>query len=190
MVVENVPPIMKPKTLSTLKDLDEEIGLAYMAITSNQSVTLFGAPGRGKTHMAIGLMREWVKLKTYERPMNGLQGHKAVFLPAPEFFFEIKQTYNSAASKDEEQVMSGYSWVDLLVIDDLGAEKVTDWSRQLLYLLIDRRYRNGKQTIITTNLTPSQLAETIDARIVSRLAEMGVVIELKGSDKRLSVTSV
>lgn len=180
---------MKLKTLLTLEGLDEEVGIAYSAITRKQSVTLFGAPGRGKTHMAIGLMQEWVKHKTWERPMNGLQGHKATFLPAPEFFFEIKQTYNSATGKDEETVMASYSWVDLLVIDDLGAEKVTDWSRQLLYLLIDRRYRNGRQTIITTNLTPSQLAETIDARIVSRLAEMGVVIELKGSDKRLSVTS-
>lgn len=136
--------------------------------------------------MAAGLVAEWCRKAAKTAPIDGTQGHIGHWLSVPEFFFEIKQTYNKNASQDEEEVMSRYSWCDLLVLDDLGAEKVTDWSRQLLYLLIDRRYRNQKQTIVTTNLTPDQLAETIDARIVSRLAEMGVVIELTGSDKRVS----
>ena len=82
-------------------------------------------------------------------------------------------------------MLKKYANVGLLVLDDLGAEKTSDWSRQVFYLLLDRRYREMKQTIITTNLSLEQIAETFDDRVASRLCEMGVTIELKGKDKRV-----
>ena len=86
----------------------------------------------------------------------------------------------------EENIINFYGSKELLVIDDVGAEKVSDWSRQMFYTLIDRRYREMSQTIITSNLDLDKLAEIIDERISSRIIEMGKVIKLGGKDWRLN----
>ena len=101
---------------------------------------------------------------------------------------EIKESWRKeedAAAESEKRILDKYSKVPVLVIDDLGAEKISDWSRQVMYLLIDRRYRNCSQTIITSNLTHQGLADQLDARIASRVAEMGAVIDMGSTDHRV-----
>ena len=83
----------------------------------------------------------------------------------------------------ESDVLDKYSSCELLILDDLGSEKTSDFTIQSLYLIIDRRYRNLKPTIITTNLTLPEIGEKIDARIASRLSEMKV-IEINMPDYR------
>ena len=87
----------------------------------------------------------------------------------------------------ELDILDEYSNAKLLIIDDIGVEKITDWSRQVFYTLIDRRYRNMKQTIITSNLYLDEISKNIDDRIVSRLIEMGKIIKLDGQDQRLKI---
>ena len=113
-----------------------------------------------------------------------------VFLPAVELMLEIKESWRNeedSRAESEKRILDKYTRCPLLTIDDLGAEKVSEWSRQVIYLLIDRRYRDMKQTIITSNLTQGQLAEQLDARIASRIAEMGLVIDLGDKDYRLTL---
>jgi DNA replication protein DnaC len=62
-----------------------------------------------------------------------------------------------------------------LCLDDLGAEKTTEYAITTLYLIIDRRIRNEMQTIITTNLSLDEIEATLGARIASRLAEMKII---------------
>ena len=158
---------------------------ALKAVLSGQSLFITGSCGSGKTHLSVALMNAWFAdgMKEAEGKIYQSKG-RGVFLPAVELFLEIKQTFNGEGS--EKDILDKYSEVALLVIDDLGAEKMSDWSRVVLYLLIDRRYRDMKQTIITSNLSHGELAEKLDDRIASRISEMGVIYDLGRKDWRIS----
>ncbi len=75
--------------------------------------------------------------------------------------------------------------VDLLHIDDVGAENRTDWALEQLYSIVNTRYEDGRSIVMTTNLDPHELAEQIGQRTVSRLVEMcGDPLPLYGTDRR------
>ena len=73
----------------------------------------------------------------------------------------------------------------LLVIDDLVAEKVTDWSRAVLFSVLNDRINNKMPTIVTSNLTPAEISEVLGERIGSRLAGDFLQVEIKGEDRRI-----
>jgi DNA replication protein DnaC len=72
----------------------------------------------------------------------------------------------------------------LLVIDDIGAEKPSEWTQERIYSVIDHRYANCMPLIVTSNLPPSKLADQIGERAASRLAEMCQVVAMTGTDRR------
>ncbi len=72
------------------------------------------------------------------------------------------------------------------MLDDMGTENITDWTRSVLYELLDKRMRNEQQFIITTNLSLKDIAERIDPRLSSRFSEYCEVITVEGNDRRLS----
>lgn len=75
--------------------------------------------------------------------------------------------------------------VDLLHIDDVGAENRTDWALEQLYSIVNTRYEERRSIVVTTNLKPHELAEQIGERTVSRLIEMcGDPLPLFGEDRR------
>jgi DNA replication protein DnaC len=139
------------------------------------SILLTGGTGSGKTHIAISILRELIKL-------NKIYRSNVCFITAPEFLLEIRNTFNKKVvdfdehePKTEEEIIDKYAGCELLILDDLGAEKSSDFAIQSLYLLIDRRNRNLKPTIITTNLSLKEIEEKLDARIASRLSDMKVI---------------
>lgn len=73
---------------------------------------------------------------------------------------------------------------DLLAIDDLGAERPSDWTQERLYELIDERYAERLPTLVTTNVPLSRIGEFVGERVASRLAEMCTVVPLTGEDRR------
>lgn len=83
-----------------------------------------------------------------------------------------------------------YSWLDgccsvpLLIVDDLGVERMTDYSFEVWFKLIDERYGNLKPTVFTSNLKLSDLSKRFDDRIASRLAD-GKVLNIDGKDYRV-----
>lgn len=72
----------------------------------------------------------------------------------------------------------------LLIIDDIGSEKFTEWVRERLVSIINTRVSNGLSTIYTSNLSPEELKEGLEERIASRILGYSGVIEIKGSDRR------
>lgn len=74
--------------------------------------------------------------------------------------------------------------VDLLVIDDMGAEKPSAWTQERFYELIDERYCWQRRTVITSNKPPRDLAGSVSNRVASRIAEMSLVVPLLGTDRR------
>ena len=76
-------------------------------------------------------------------------------------------------------------WRGLVVLDDLGREKSTDWSGEVIYALCNHRYEQRLPTLVTSNLTPNDLALSPYWPVISRLAEDGELIEITGPDHRV-----
>jgi DNA replication protein DnaC len=136
------------------------------------NLVLWGGTGGGKTHLAVAILREIVR-----------RGGKAFFITAAELLLEIRSTFKPNSWEDEAAVVAKYGDMPILVLDDLGAEQTTPWAITTLQLIIDRRYREERPTIITSNLSPEQIEKQIGFRIASRLAGMKIG-EVKMPDYR------
>ena len=155
---------------------------------SGESLFVVGPRGTGKTHFLCAC----VNLAVRQRAKNGgideivVPGKLPIqFLPVPELMLEFKQSYDRSTHFTEADVLEKYSRMEFLALDDLGAERVSDWSIQMLYLLIDRRYREMKRTLISTNLSLGKISGTLDDRIASRIAEMCQRVRFEGRDRRI-----
>lgn len=174
--------------------IKKEIEKATVAIRNKRSVFITGPCGTGKTHMGLGLIYEWARNNfTYTLHKDGfavknyLNNDVPVYTPMIEVLAELRHAMHiSKAEIDEETVLANYLDRPVVFLDDVGSEKITDWSRQILYLIVDRLYRTDQQLIITTNMTLQELAEATDDRIASRLMEMCTIIKLSGHDRRLA----
>jgi DNA replication protein DnaC len=133
-------------------------GVSY----SNESVVLTGNPGCGKTHLAVAMMQHTGSGK---------------FITIPDLLLKIRDTFNrnDTPSMTEKELIEEYCEVGFLVLDDLGAEKSTEYSITTLYLIINRRINDEKKTVITTNLSMQQISESLGDRVASRLSGMNVV---------------
>ncbi len=184
-----IPPRYGGRTLGSfafdVEAASRRAAFAKEALLRGESVFLTGATGSGKTHLAIGLMREWCAENLKESDEGRLYHSKGppLFVPSVELLGSIKRAWDEGAS--EHAVTERYLRTPLLVIDDLGAEKASDWSRQVFYLIIDRRYRDRTQVIITSNLDMGRLTKTLDDRVASRLCEMGVTLGTGPTDYRV-----
>lgn len=128
---------------------------------------IYGEPGNGKTYLssciANKLLEDFVPVICVS--INALLGR-------------IQETYNRWGKEAEADVIRGLCNADLLIIDDLGTEKRTDWSKSMIYNIIDSRYRSNLPLIITSNLrinpkdTNGVLTELYDKRTEDRILEM------------------
>jgi DNA replication protein DnaC len=137
----------------------------------NTDILLCGKTGCGKTHLAVSTVRRRVEVS---RQLMNPNRPPILFVPVPELLFEIRQSY-SDKEVSEQEIVDRYSSVPLLILDDLGAEKTTEWAESILYLIIDRRNRYEKWTIVTSNLTLDEIERSLGARIASRLSDMKVI---------------
>lgn len=150
-------------------------------------LVLYGTAGCGKTHMATAIFRELVRKRViivehnyHDEPTwkkNGL------VITAPDLLLQIRQVFNGNSKKTEADIVHQYSQVEYLLLDDLGAEKTSEWSISTLYTIIDERYREVRPTIVTTNLTLDEIAKQISPRIASRLSQ-GKILKLNLPDYR------
>jgi DNA replication protein DnaC len=148
-----------------------------------------GDRGTGKTHMAVALMREHLNNITVLDRGGELRiniRNVPVFVSVPELLLEIRSSYSDGKSS-EKLIIDKYTDRDFMVMDDLGIEKTTEWAMQILYIIIDRRYREDRRTVFTSNLTLDEIADKLDDRIASRIAGMCVVVPFKGKDRRVGL---
>lgn len=152
-----------------------------------QSLFVTGEFGTGKTHKAVAM------LKAYVMSLNCLEFRepfttKALFITVPELLVALRASFNQKSQESQESeaaLFARFCNVDFLVLDDIGVEKISDWVLQSLYVIINKRYSEQRQTIITSNLNLSELKQVIGERIASRIAGMCRVLTLKGQDRRI-----
>jgi DNA replication protein DnaC len=143
-------------------------------IDSGRGLWLFGDTGTGKTTLAMLISKAALEA-----------GCSVAIYSLPKLLARIRRTYDAEPGGDSylaffERLTS----VDLLHIDDLGAEKRSDWVLEQLYALINERYESERSVLITTNLPHEELEEQIGKRTVSRLSQMCDEIPLFGDDRR------
>jgi DNA replication protein DnaC len=133
----------------------------------------WGEPGNGKSHLATAVANELTA-----------KGKRVVFISMPDLLEKIKATFNRNSTESEAEIMRGLQMCDLLVIDDIGAEKVSDWVQEVIFRIVDGRYKKVKPILVTSNLEPKELAERIGKRAYDRLIEISQPIKNEATSYR------
>ena len=160
----------------------------------NSSVYLFGDQGRGKTEMACGALRKWIRdgiLSYEENGKNFYAAHSGKYVLMPEWMMQLRSTYSNRAMTEEDAIES-MAGVGMLVMDDLGKGKMTDWVVERIYMILDMRYRDGLRTVITTQYPIDKLTALFETAtdsetalaIRSRIEGMCSIREINGIDMR------
>ncbi|MBJ7329646.1 MAG: ATP-binding protein [Solirubrobacteraceae bacterium] len=142
-------------------------------IRTGQGLWLFGDVGTGKTSLAMLVSQQAIDA-----------GHSVAIYSLPRLLAEIRDTYEDDAEHSYVQLLDRLARIDLLHIDDVGAERTSPWVLEQLYAIVNARYEEERAVIITTNLERDALAEQITERTVSRLEEMCEILPLFGEDRR------
>ena len=140
------------------------------------NIFISGSVGTGKTHLIVGLIKKIAR--------DHFCGFR--FRTGVDMLYEIRSTFNYGDPGETDRMIDKFTGTDILVIDDLGAEKSTEWARETFYMIIDRRYNMMKRTFVTSNLSPKALANKLDDRLVSRLIEDAMILKIDGRDYRIA----
>lgn len=181
VVAEHVPTRYRSAEVTAPRVVDWVNGLIVKAVEerftiprvrTGSSLLLIGGVGSGKTHQAYGVVRAL--------SASGLQC-QWLFTTAADLYALLRP---SSSQGDSEAVLRKYSRITLLVLDDLGASKASEWTEEINYRLINYRYENELPTLITSNLPAKQIPSALGQRVSSRLAEMATTVPLVGGDRR------
>jgi len=140
---------------------------------------LFGEPGVGKTHYLASLIRFIVENSIENKTKKIIK-----FIPIPVLLYQLRCSYGEGAEEKEYDIISRYTNLDWLFLDDFGADRPSDWVRSSLYLIVDELYRNEKKLCISSNISLNQIAKLYDDRLASRITEMCKISKFQGQDRR------
>jgi DNA replication protein DnaC len=169
-------------TNSRLKTILTE-ARAYVATFTNgpdddssacRGLLLRGSEGVGKTHLAVAVLKGVI-----ERGFNGL------FWNVPDLFLELRRMMTGEQGvASEAEIIDSLRRTDLLVLDDLGAERTSEFTVDRIYTIINSRYADDRATVITTSCNPQDLADRVGRATASRLNEMCVDLVFPEGDWR------
>nr|DAG48747.1 MAG TPA: Replicative helicase [Caudoviricetes sp.] len=149
-------------------------------LQSNPKATglmLVGPYGCGKTHLAASIVHRCAEF--------GIAG---VFVVVPELLARIRTSYRTGDGKAEAVIDTAKS-AKLLILDDLGAEKASEWVKEQLYMLVNYRYEHMLPTVVTTNCSGAELEQELGRRTLSRLVEMTKPVNIRAGDYRMKLAA-
>jgi DNA replication protein DnaC len=140
-----------------------------------------GPVGVGKTHLAVAILNELVDTK----------GATALFCDFSDLLDRIQASFGKGSEESQDDIVAPYRDAELLVLDELGARRPSDWVREVLYGLLNTRYNRGRITILTTNFADEpdarggeSLEVRVGAPVRSRLWEMCQAVAIDAEDFR------
>lgn len=158
---------------------------ARWVLDGGSGVFLYGVRGTGKTKLAAIIANERARA-----------GHPVLFASVPDLMADIRASFASGGTSERVQAVKE---TPFLVLDDLGAEKMTEWVGEQLFCIVNHRYNEKLPTVVTSNYSPTQVIAhmaTVDGRgnviddmqgqrIMSRIYEMCERVEIRGKDYRM-----
>jgi len=158
--------------------LATQFTMEYPAV--DRGLLFIGTVGVGKTHLAVSILKGLSE-----------RGFSCLFYEFGTLLKEIQDSYNPHTKASELGVLAPVLNSEILVLDEVGASKPTDWVRDTMAHIINSRYNDKKATIFTTNYPDDRvsdrgetLEDRIGVRLRSRLFEMCKTVEIKGADYR------
>ena len=138
----------------------------------------------GKTHLACSIANVLIH--------NNIS---VIFGSFIKLMSNIKDTYNTVTTDNEKHIIDSYTNCDLLIIDDLGKERLSEWNLEKLYYIINERYENNKPIVITSNFSYKELTSRLSLNknistaesLISRINEMCIILHIKGEDYRTKI---
>lgn len=165
---------------SQLKAFNYAFRLVRDYPTVDQGLLFIGPVGVGKTHLSVAILRGLIE-----------KGVSCLFCEFGALLKEIQDSYSPISKTSELKVLAPVYQAEVLVLDELGASKPTDWVRDTMMQIIGTRYNDKKLTIFTTNYldarrapTDETLEDRIGVRLRSRLYEMCKTVQIDGDDYR------
>src|SRR5439155_4056822 len=147
----------------------------------SKGLLLEGQPGVGKTHLAVAVLKQAIQTS----------GARGLFYDTRQLLRLIRSTYDPSIRTTEIEILRPVMTAELLVLDDLGAEKTSEWVEETLNLIVTIRYNEKRLTLFTSNYPdipddtdPNALLFRIGFRMRSRLHEMCDFVQLDGADYR------
>ena len=169
----NFKPYVSPEAARAVERVEEYLGSWEENKEEGKGLYLCGGVGTGKTHLAVAVLNEVVRKKRVP----------SLFVTVPELLDNLREAYNKPG-RDLDEWMDAVQNADFLVLDDLGSERVTEWVRERIFVIVNHRYREQLPTVFTSNVGPKDLAEQLGERTASRIIAMCEWIALEGDDYR------
>jgi DNA replication protein DnaC len=142
-------------------------------LDAGRGLWLMGDVGTGKTTLAMLVSRAALAA-----------GRSVAIYSLPRLLAELRKTFDHESDASFLQLLDRLTAIDLLHVDDLGAERTSPWVIEQLYSIVNGRYEEQRSMVVTTNLSREELIDQIGARTVSRLTEMCLELPLFGHDRR------
>ncbi len=177
----NIPKKFRRMTLESFKRETRSQKNVYSTIKlyadrysadNNKGLLLWGGPGSGKTHLAVAVLQELIG-----------KGFTGVYYNTLDLLRQIKRSFDPRNPSAELPAIRESLNLDILLLDDLGASRITGWELDEIYAIINHRYEADK-TLILTMQDFDALAERVGEAVYSRLLEMCVVKECGDEDYR------
>lgn len=140
---------------------------------TGQNLVLVGPPGTGKTGLGVGALH-----------VVHMAGKSAAMVNVVEWLDLMRPTDDPTRASEAERLTRAAQGATVLLFDDLGADKPSQWVRERVYAVVNRRYEQGRPTIVTTNLTRAELSDSYGERTIDRLFETASGIAMAGQNLR------
>lgn len=180
--VHPLPPKIQTMTFASFRPVPSlrkayRVALRYAkefpaSAADGKGLLFYGPVGTGKTHLAGAICN-----MLFER------GFDVVWANTPQFISKLKRSFDTGIS--EASVMENHIRAGLLVLDDIGSERPTEWVESRLYEVINARLERKAPIIFTSNCSSQELLERLGERIVSRIREMTVAVQFEAPDFRV-----
>jgi len=159
-------------------DIEERIKKVVIeSIQKKSSLYIYGTVGSGKTHLACALVKNLLDSSIEVR-----------FYNTGDFVEKLREEFEIGFEREDNYPGLFREIMDfkgILVLDDIGAEKISDWVRERLYLIINKKYEDIIPIIFTSNCDMEIMSARLGDRVSSRIGQMAETIRLTSKDRRL-----